>query len=87
MLDMILFKTSGDPEAFPPSNGNSYSLEELQTAVDGYIEIVNLMDSHLVLVVNEEGLRRNLPVNDKASDIAGRLIVGDSLLCPVESIE
>ena len=86
MLDMILFKTSGDPEAFPPSNGTSYSLKELQTAVDGFIELVHL-DSQQVLVVNEDGLRLRLPVNDKASDIAGRLIVGDSLLCPVESIE
>jgi len=86
MLDMTLFKTSGDTEAFPPASGNRYSLEELQTAVDGFIELVHL-DSQQVLVVNEDGLRLRLPVNDKASDIAGRLIVGDSLLCPVESIE
>ena len=86
MLDMTLFKTSGDTEAFPPARGNRYSLEELQTAVDGFIELVHL-DSQQVLVVNEDGLRLRLPVNDKASDIAGRLIVGDSLLCPVESIE
>ena len=83
---MILFKTSGDTEAFQPASGNRYSLKELQTAVDGFIELVHL-DSQQVLVVNEDGLRLRLPVNDKASDIAGRLIVGDSLLCPVESIE
>ena len=54
-------------------------LHDLQDAVDGYIEIVRPFGNsggHLVMVVNDEGLIRDLPVNPIGSLIYGDLIVG-----------
>lgn len=52
------------------------SLEKLQEAVGGYIEIVTL-DREMCLIVNEEGLLMGLDQNVWASMVASRLIVGD----------
>jgi len=54
------------------------SLEKLQEAVGGYIEIITI-DKEMCLVVNEEGLIMNLKKNTWASLIANRDIVGDVL--------
>ena len=54
-------------------------LRDLQDAVDGYIEIVRAFgrsDGHLVMVVNDEGLLRDLPANPIGSFIYGDTIVG-----------
>lgn len=52
------------------------SLEKLQEAVGGYIQIVTV-DREMCLVVNEEGLLMGLEQNIWASIIAGSTIVGD----------
>ena len=52
------------------------SLEKLQEAVGGYIQIVTV-DREMCLVVNEEGLLMGLEQNMWASMIAGSTIVGD----------
>ena len=52
------------------------SLENLQELVGGYIEYVPL-DSKRTLVVNEEGLLMNLPINNLATIMAKRHIVGN----------
>lgn len=52
------------------------SLEKLQEAVGGYIEIVTL-DREMCLIVNEEGLLMGLDQNVWASMVASRLILGD----------
>jgi hypothetical protein len=63
--------------------GASPSLKELQAAVGGYIEAVPINGvSRTVLIVNEEGLIHRLPENPRASQIAGRLIVGTAILLP-----
>jgi len=49
-------------------------LQVLQEAVGGYIEVVSC-GSH-ILIVNEEGLIKNLMHNEVASKIAGQRIVG-----------
>jgi hypothetical protein len=54
------------------------SLDKLQEAVGGYIEIVTI-DKEMCLVVNEEGLIMNLKKNMWASLISNRNIVGDVL--------
>ena len=59
------------------------TLKELQAAVGGYIEAVAVNGvARVVLVVNEEGLIHRLPENPRASQIAGRLIVGTAVLLP-----
>lgn len=54
-------------------------LHDLQDAVDGWIEIVRPFGrsgGHLVMVVNEEDLIRDLPANPIGSLIYGDLITG-----------
>ena len=54
-------------------------------AVDGYIEPVYLSDK--VILVNEEGLLRSLPVNEEASEMANQILVGDVLVLSREEWE
>jgi len=59
------------------------SLTTLQNAVGGYIETVAVRgDDSLILLVNEEGRRLNLPYNPQASELAQRHIVGNAVLLP-----
>ena len=43
-----IIKTTGEVIKIAPNNGTDFSLEELQTIVDGWIEIVNLRDGRLL---------------------------------------
>jgi len=70
----------GDDEIYEMSK--QPSLEELQETVGGWIEIVpaDCGDTVLDLIVHEEGKLLNLPYNPKASEYAGRPIVGTAVL-------
>lgn len=64
------------------------TLEELQEVVGGYIEIVrSYQDLDEVLVVNEEGRLKGLPINELASLVAKRMIVGDVVVLPESYIQ
>jgi hypothetical protein len=52
------------------------SLDALQVLVGGYIEIIALAGG-AQLIVNEEGLPKRLPLNNRASRI-----VSQTILCP-----
>ncbi len=72
-----------------PSNGYEFSLEELKTAIGGgYIEIVRLYrrdewGNPLIMIVDEDGIRKQLPVNHHASELYGKdYIYGPALVCP-----
>ena len=45
-----------------PKNDRTFELEEMQEIVGGYIEIIRLNDGRII-IVNEDGLNLNLPVN------------------------
>ena len=69
-----LIKTNGEViENYPSS-----TLVQMQDAVGGFIQPVYTHDN--VALVNEEGLLRSLPYNEKASEIMNHNIVGDVLL-------
>lgn len=61
-----------------PENGK-FTLEQLQSIVEGYIEIVRIGEKEL-MIVNEEGLLRNMEVNDVATAYLNirKLYVGES---------
>lgn len=87
----VLIRHTGRMEMYLPANGTDYTLEELQKAVGGYIEIVKLRTEH-VLVLNEDGKLEGLPHNAIASAyllLAGRndVAVGDVLLCDSSMIK
>lgn len=79
-----LIRTNGPVEEFKIPKDDS-SLEVMQKAVGGFIEMVDLWNGQW-FIVNEEGNLLNLPVNTVATQIArdaGRTetLVGDVLLC------
>lgn len=61
-----------------PENGK-FTLEQLQIIVEGYIEVVHIGEKEL-MVVNEEGLLRNMEVNDVATTYLNvrKLLVGEN---------
>jgi hypothetical protein len=60
------------------SLGDTFSLAEMQKLVDGHIELVRM--DRVLMVVNEEGMLLGLPINYKASAVAGTIIRGNALL-------
>ena len=55
------------------------TLEEAQEIVEGWVEMVTLPNGDQMLV-NEEGRLKGLPVNPVASQLAGKLLVGNAVL-------
>lgn len=60
--------TNGEVHITCPQNSTSYSLEEMQGIVEGWIEPIYSYKSNEVLVVNEEGMLKGLPINKKATE-------------------
>ena len=90
MLSTVIF-SDGATKNVEPSNGTDFSFEELRGFVGGYIEIVRISKSQ-VMVVNEEGKIYNLPQNEKATmlvNIAGirDVVVGNVLVCDINKIK
>lgn len=81
----ILIKANGEMEWRVPKDRRSFTLEELQGFVGGYIELVRL-PGELDLYCNEEGLLRSLPFNPIASVLCSEglgvpmNIVGDVIM-------
>lgn len=83
-----LIEPSGKTTTVAPKNGTSFSLEELQGFVGGYIEFVSVSDDgKLVLIIDEEGKLKEKPDNEVATLKAagfirhGDFIVGNALFC------
>ncbi len=74
---VTLIKVDGTQEVLTP--GKKPELEQMQKWVGGYIEVVHVTyNGHkCAMGVNEEGKRKNLPWNSKASKLYGQTIVGD----------
>lgn len=69
--------------------GEKWTLAELQAHVGGYIEPIyrtKCAPGNLMLV-DEDGLSKGLPVNNRATLKAGRQIVGTALIVPMELME
>lgn len=61
-----------------PENGK-FTLGQLQSIVEGYIELIHIGEKEL-MIVNEEGLLRNMQVNDVATNYLNirKLYVGEN---------
>lgn len=87
-MTAAIFHADGRVSTPRPRNGATFSLEELQSIVGGYIQIIDV-DPDRVLVMNEAGKLQGLPPNPAATKLA-RLagiapedfVVGDVLVCP-----
>ena len=79
---MQWIKTDGTIEEITliDREGDNDRLKQMQDAVDGYIELLYISTKrNEVMVVNEEGAIRRLPVNRRASKLAGQTIRGNVL--------
>ena len=57
------------------------SLEMAQKLVGGYVEVVSpKLTPGVVILVNEDGLRLNLPINPVGTGLYGDTIVGDIII-------
>lgn len=63
------------------------TLDALQAAVLGYIEVVTLVPGQAAMVVNEEGRLHQMFPNIIASAIAGTKIVGPAIIVGVDGEE
>jgi len=79
-----IFKVNGQIENVTPNQGEELSLEQLQGAVEGYIELVPIINpqyTNKIMFCNEDGIRLGKELNLNASNIAGQRILGDVILC------
>jgi len=84
-----LVSTNGDVKSVKPKNNKTFSLKELQSYVDGYIQIVKTRDDRL-MIMNEEGKINNLPYNEIATSLyiygSHDVVVGNVLVTDKELI-
>ena len=80
-----LIKASGTEIEVHPK-GQHFTLEELQSIVEGYIEMITI-DKEFSMILNEERKLMCLPYNEKATRIYHKVrytddvIVGNVLIC------
>ena len=72
-----IFKTISTSEESPNS-------EEAGEFVGGYVELVRLKNGDQLLL-NEEGRLKGMPLNKRASELYGGIIVGDVILLTGEA--
>ena len=70
-----------------PRNGKKFGLDEAQALIGGYVEVIHLKDDNIILI-DEDGLYKNLQINFQATKAAGQLgwpfsewLVGNALIC------
>jgi len=76
-----LIRANGEVVEIEPKDKDSFTLDEMQGYVNGWIEVVYLASGD-VMVVNEEGKLDGLPINEKATELYGSIdtIVGDVMI-------
>lgn len=78
MATLIL--TSGIATPVTPKNGKTFTLDEVQALVGGYVELLHLPNSNLVAYCNEDGKMEHLLPNDRFSRLYGDFVVGDVVM-------
>lgn len=88
-----LIRADGSVKEINPKDGKKWSLPELRSYLGGIeqiftgkrettdvlVELVRVQNNQF-LIVDEEGLMKELPYNDAASKVAHRPIVGNAIL-------
>lgn len=64
----IFYPVEGEPREVKPADGKSFTLKEMQTLVEGRIDILPL-PSGLYIVVNDEGKLEGLEKNENATKL------------------
>lgn len=80
-MTATLSKADGTRKEITPENGKTFNLREIQTAVGGCFEFIGIQGGAEIMLLNDEGRLRGLPLNEWASELAGQQIVGDVIVC------
>jgi hypothetical protein len=86
----FLVAVDGTVTPLKPGNGKSFTLDEVQALVGGYVQLLAIQKKPFILyaLMDEDGLLKRLPLNPEASRIAtqkmGRdmIMVGPIVICP-----
>lgn len=89
-----LYKPDGITTQITPGNGKTFTLEELQEIVRGYIQLIAMFNRRCA-IVDEDGRMKQLPVNLSGTRaVAGRTLhnvscslVGNVLVCEEGEVE
>lgn len=83
----IIMKSSGESSIYESENLHSLTLNECNKLIGGWIEVYPLpreenttLPSNSVLIIDEEGLIKGLPINVFAAWRTNRIIVGDIVI-------
>ena len=82
-MKAVVYKTDGSKVFVEPQNKKEFTLEEMQSLVGGYVELIGHFFNYLVLG-DEEGGLKNKPYNRTASLKFGFPLMGDIVFCPTE---
>lgn len=89
-----ILRTDGTTESYLPENDEDFKLEELKTAIGGgWIQVVQDPKLDIVMVIDEEGKLKGLPLNPLATAVwegwygPSDVIMGDALLCRQSQIK
>lgn len=86
-------KIDGTVEEISPANGRDFSLSEVQELVHGLIDVVNIPDSEMIFIVNDEGILLNMEQNIFASFICSLMfgqpcaLFGDVVYCHTDMLK
>ena len=61
------------------------SLEQIEEAIGGFFEQIEI-DDDTILMMNEDAIAMNLPVNEKATKLAGQVVRGNVILASCEEV-
>jgi len=82
-----LYKTDGTKVTVKGTGKRgALTLEQMQEAVGGFVEVVAIPYKAIRVLVNEEGRFKGLPLNEKVSAMVGVLVVGDALVADAKEI-
>ena len=73
-----LIRPDGTEDHVTPANGKTFTLEEMQRYVGGYIELMPGV-APMRMIVDEEGQLKNKPVNVKATALVFERLKGQKL--------
>ena len=62
-----ILKTDGTRKNTNPKNKKYFIAKELNDVVDGYLEIIGLPNEDALMVLDEDGKRKDKPINTEAT--------------------
>lgn len=86
MKNVILFQDGRKAEVKPKDGADEFKFEDLQKIVGGYIQVLYLPDSSIILT-DEDGRAKGKKLNEAGTELlagtqyAGQYLVGDVIHC------